>query len=60
MIYKVVFKVGYRDLEFDFDTMNEASKFAETILEHGIIPNDEREYSVHIRLIPEHELPSEV
>jgi hypothetical protein len=53
MNYKVVFSVGYRALEFDFESMTEASKFAETILDHGIIPNEEREYSVQIKLIPD-------
>lgn len=34
MIYRVILKIGYYENWFDFDDVNDAAKFAETVLEH--------------------------
>ena len=40
MIYRVILKNGYYEIDFDFDSIEEAGKFASTILMHQV-PNED-------------------
>ena len=53
MKYRVILKVGYLDLWFDFDNVEEAIPFIKTIFHHQVENDDtkDRETSVRIEAI---------
>lgn len=42
MLYRIVLTIGYRDAYIEFDNVEDASKFATTLLEHYVKPDDEK------------------
>ena len=45
MIYRVIIKVGYLESFFDFDSVDNAGKFAEIVLKHHT-PNEDNKKKV--------------
>ena len=50
MKYIIEIHVGYCERSFMFDNLEDAGKFAETILTHQMVANDDRQTSVEIRM----------